>query len=86
MSDMKLVQEMTTSLRNNKAQLDMVNQQISHLDRQGQIAQLTADELGSYPNNEVWRSCGKAFILQSKDKYVTDLKHDENVINEQKKR
>lgn len=85
MSTQQLVQEMTSSLRISQGQLDSVNQQLAHIRRQEQLAQITAKELSSYPTNEVWRSCGKTFILQGKDKYMKDLSHDESILKDQKK-
>ncbi|CCC71964.1 hypothetical protein NCAS_0I02960 [Naumovozyma castellii] len=85
MSANKLAQEMATSLRTSKGQLDLVNQQLTHLSRQETIAQVTAKELESYPTSKVWRSCGKTFILQDKSDYISDLTHDEKLLQEQKK-
>ncbi|CCD23068.1 prefolding complex chaperone subunit NDAI_0B00340 [Naumovozyma dairenensis CBS 421] len=85
MSSSSLIQEMTTTLRTSKGQLDVVNQQLSHLERQEKIAQVTTKELDSYPNDDVWRSCGKAFVLQKKNEYIKDLNHDENLLKDQKK-
>lgn len=77
--------EMTTSLRNSKTQLDIVNQQLVHLERQDRLAQVTEKELESYPVSNVWRSCGKAFILQEKSKYINDLREDETALRDQMK-
>lgn len=49
------------------------------------LAKVTTSELESYPTDQVWRSCGKAFVLQDKSKYVQDLKHDETLLKDQTK-
>lgn len=85
MSNTPFIQELTTNLRASKAQLQSVDQQLSLLERQEKLAQLTTEELKTYPTDKVWRSCGKAFVLQDKSKYIEDLKHDENVVQEQTK-
>lgn len=85
MSQPNLIHDLTNSLRSYKTQLDSANQQLAHLERQGKIAELTAKEISSYPTEEVWRSCGRTFILQDKSTYMTDLEHDENIIKDQKK-
>lgn len=85
MSNTPLIQELTTNLRSSKAQLQSVNQQLSLLERQEKLARLTTEELSNYPTQNVWRSCGKAFVLQDKSKYIDDLKHDETVVQEQTK-
>ncbi|CAB4254709.1 similar to Saccharomyces cerevisiae YJL179W PFD1 Subunit of heterohexameric prefoldin, which binds cytosolic chaperonin and transfers target proteins to it [Maudiozyma barnettii] len=85
MSQPNLIRDLTNSLRSYKTQLDSANQQLAHLEKQEKIAQLTAKELDSYPTEEVWRSCGRTFILQDKSKYMADLEHDEGIINDQKK-
>lgn len=81
----QLVQELATNLRTSKIQLQTVNQQLDHLERQSKLADVTTRELDSYPTDKVWRSCGKTFILQDKGKYISDLKHDEGVLQEQVK-
>lgn len=81
----QLAQEMAASLRMNKNQLEIVNQQLFQLERQEKLAQTTVKELDSYPNSDVWRSCGRAFILQDKQDYVKDLNTDEQTIKEQVK-
>ncbi|CEP64423.1 prefolding complex chaperone subunit LALA0_S11e03774g [Lachancea lanzarotensis] len=80
-----IVQEMAASLRSNKAQLEVVNVQLSQLDRQKKLAKLTAQELESYPVGKVWRSCGKAFVLQDRSTYTGDLASDEKVVEDQLK-
>ncbi|SCW03149.1 LAFE_0G04038g1_1 [Lachancea fermentati] len=80
-----IVQEMAASLRSTRAQLDVVNAQIAQLERQRKIAQVTTKELDSYPVEQVWRSCGKMFILQDKEKYTEDLSRDEKTVEEQMK-
>lgn len=85
MSGPGLAQEMATSLRMNKNQLEIVNQQLFQLERQEKLAETTVKELDSYPNADVWRSCGRAFILQDKKEYVKDLNADEDSIKEQVK-
>ncbi len=78
-------QEMATTLRMNKGQLEIVEQQLSQLERQQKFAQATAKELESYPTETVWRSCGRAFVLQDKDSYIKDLGTDEKTLEEQAK-
>ena len=85
MSNLPIVQELTLNLRNSKFQLESVNQQLALLQRQEKLAEVTTKELDSYPNDKIWRSCGKTFILQDKSKYISDLNHDETVLKEQKK-
>ncbi|CCK69343.1 prefolding complex chaperone subunit KNAG_0C02320 [Huiozyma naganishii CBS 8797] len=85
MTTPQLMQEMTASLRSYKVQLDTVNQQLFHIERQDKLAAVTAKELNSYPTDHVWRSCGRAFILQEKDKYVADLSSGEAALKEQMK-
>ncbi|SCV03387.1 LANO_0G03840g1_1 [Lachancea nothofagi CBS 11611] len=80
-----IVQEMAASLRSSKAQLEVVNAQLLQLDRQKKLAQVTAKELDSYPVEQVWRSCGKAFVLQDRSKYTEDLGSDEKLVEEQLK-
>lgn len=76
---------MAASLRTSKAQLEVVNSQLGQLDRQRKLAQLTAQELESYPVEKVWRSCGKAFVLQDRAQYTADLSSDEKLVEEQAK-
>ncbi|CAL9731796.1 prefoldin subunit 1 [Monosporozyma unispora] len=83
MSAPDIFNEMTNSLRNSRTQLDVVNQQLMHLERQDKLAQVTEKELDSYPVENVWRSCGKAFILQDKSQYISDLREDETALKEQ---
>lgn len=83
MSTPQIVEEMTNSLRTNKLQLDSVNQQLFHLERQDKLATITEQELNSYPVEKVWRSCGKAFILQEKSEYLNDLHVDEQLLKDQ---
>ncbi|KAK5782230.1 prefolding complex chaperone subunit PWA37_005225 [Arxiozyma heterogenica] len=85
MSTPDLFNEMSNNLRDSKTQLEAVNQQLLHLERQDKITQVTEKELESYPVDIVWRSCGKAFILQKKSLYIKDLREDENVLREQMK-
>lgn len=85
MSQPNLITELSNTLRSYKAQLDTVTQQLTQLQRQEKLAQLTTKELESYPTDQVWRSCGKTFILQDKSKYINDLSHDEGIIKDQKK-
>lgn len=85
MSSLPLVQELATNLRTSKAQLQSVEQQLALLERQEKIAKVVTEELKSYKTDKVWRSCGKAFVLQDKSKYVDDLQHDEKVVKEQTK-
>ncbi|QLG75033.1 hypothetical protein HG535_0H03600 [Zygotorulaspora mrakii] len=85
MSVSPIIQELTSNLRSSKAQLNVVTQQLDRLERQDMLAKVTATELESYPVDKVWRSCGKAFILQDKSKYVDDLKHDEVIVKDQSK-
>ncbi|CUS24710.1 LAQU0S18e02498g1_1 [Lachancea quebecensis] len=80
-----IVQEMAAALRSSRAQLEVVNMQLAQLDRQKKLAQLTAKELESYPVEKVWRSCGKAFVLQDRTKYTADLESDEKLVDEQAK-
>ncbi|SCU99569.1 LAME_0G03862g1_1 [Lachancea meyersii CBS 8951] len=80
-----IVQEMASSLRSSRAQLDVVNVQLAQLDRQKKLAKLTAQELDSYPVGKVWRSCGKAFVLQDRSTYTGDLASDEKQVEEQMK-
>lgn len=81
----QLAQELATNLRSSKAQLNTVNQQLLMLERQDKLAQVTTNELESYPVNKVWRGLGKAFVLQDKSKYVKDLNHDAGIVEEQNK-
>ncbi|AQZ13334.1 PFD1 (YJL179W) [Zygosaccharomyces parabailii] len=81
----QLAQELATNLRASKTQLNTVNQQLAHLERQEQLAKVTTQELESYPADRVWRGCGKAFVLQDKSKYIDDLSHDVGVVKEQTK-
>lgn len=83
MSNVPFMQELATNLRSSRAQLQTVDQQLNMLARQEKLAQVTTEELKSYPTDKVWRSCGKAFVLQDKSKYVDDLKHDETILKEQ---
>lgn len=85
MSVPPVVEEMTNSLRTNRLQLDSVNQQLFHLERQDKLAKLTEQELNTYPVENVWRSCGKAFILQDKSEYLDDLHQDEKLLKDQLK-
>lgn len=85
MSNLPIIQELTTNLRSSKAQLQSVEQQLALLERQEKLAKVVTEELKSYGTDKVWRSCGKAFVLQDKSKYVNDLKHDETVVKEQTK-
>ena len=85
MSNTSALADVANSLRSYRSQLGSVNQQLAHLENQEKIAQLTSKELGSYPNDHVWRSCGRSFILQDKSKYISDLEHDEGIIKDQKK-
>ncbi|QLL30379.1 hypothetical protein HG536_0A01960 [Torulaspora globosa] len=85
MSATPFIQELTANLRASKAQLQSVEQQLGLLERQEKLAKLTTQELATYPTDKVWRSCGKAFILQEKSKYIDDLKHDQSVVQEQTK-
>ncbi|EDO18992.1 hypothetical protein Kpol_2002p63 [Vanderwaltozyma polyspora DSM 70294] len=85
MSNQQIAQELTTNLRNVKIQLDTVSQQLMHLETQEKLAEVTTKELESYPNDQIWKACGKAFVLQDKSKYVTDLKEDVGTLKEQKK-
>lgn len=85
MSTHPLLQELTTNLRSSKVQLQQVDQQLALLERQEKLARLVTEELKSYKTDQVWRSCGKAFVLQDKSKYVEDLRHDEDVVKEQSK-
>ncbi|SCV00913.1 LAMI_0G08108g1_1 [Lachancea mirantina] len=78
-----ILQEMASSLRSSKAQLEVVNMQLSRLERQQKLASVTAKELESYPVENVWRSCGKMFMFQDKAKYVTELSQDEKSVEEQ---
>ncbi|SCU97026.1 LADA_0H04016g1_1 [Lachancea dasiensis] len=80
-----IVQEMASSLRSSKAQLEVVNRQLAQLDRQKKLAQVTAKELETYPVGKVWRSCGKAFVLQDRSTYTKDLGSDEKLVEEQLK-
>ncbi|QLQ77945.1 hypothetical protein HG537_0A01920 [Torulaspora globosa] len=85
MSTTPFIQELSANLRVSKAQLQSVNQQLSLLERQDKLAKLTTQELATYPTDKVWRSCGKAFILQEKSKYIEDLTHDQSLVEEQTK-
>ena len=85
MSTPEVFKEMSNNLRDSKTQLEVVNQQLSHLERQDKIAQVTEKELELYPVDNIWRSCGKAFVLQKKSQYIEDLHEDESVLREQMK-
>lgn len=85
MSTPAIFNEMTNSLRSSKTQLEIVNQQLQQLERQDKIAQVTEKELEAYPVDKVWRSCGKAFILQEKGQYINDLHDDETALRDQMK-
>lgn len=85
MSQLPLHQELLDGLRNYTTQLNSVKQQLSFLDRQRSILQVTASEVSSYPTDKVWRSCGKAFILQDKQRFLDDLKEQERNTVEQEK-
>ncbi|CDO91813.1 unnamed protein product [Kluyveromyces dobzhanskii CBS 2104] len=78
-----IVKEMSNSLRNTRSQLDMTVVQLTQLQRQKKIAELTDDELGNYQNEKVWRSCGRMFINQDKQAYTVDLHRDEKELEEQ---
>ncbi|AGO12219.1 AaceriAEL139Wp [[Ashbya] aceris (nom. inval.)] len=78
-----LIQEIAAGLRNSKGQLEMVMAQLTQLQRQKQLAQVTAKELGSYPVDQVWRSCGKMFLVESKTDYTQQLDADAKTIEEQ---
>lgn len=85
MSTSPIVQELATNLRTSKAQLEAVGQQLDLVERQEKLAQLTTKELESYPTDKIWRSCGKAFVLQDKSNYIEDLNHDEGILKDQSK-
>ncbi|CCH63110.1 hypothetical protein TBLA_0J01120 [Henningerozyma blattae CBS 6284] len=79
----QLSNEIVNTLRTSQQQLVTVKAQIQQLERQDRIAQLTKQELNSYDNKNVWRSCGRAFVLQKKESYIEDLSKDESTVKEQ---
>lgn len=79
------MQEIFNTLRDTNLQLGIVKKQLSELERQKQLAQVTSQELVSYPVDKVWKSCGKTFLLQDKQIYVNDLSHNIRAIDEQVK-
>ena len=78
-----IVKEMANPLRNSRSQLDMTLTQLEQLQRQRKIAEVTGKELNNYENDKVWRSCGKMFLQEDKSSYISDLSHDEKLLDEQ---
>lgn len=82
-SNDRLIEEIATEVRNGKTQLELVLNQLNQLNRQKQIAKVTSDDLKSYPGDNIWRSCGRMFLLQKKNSYTDELASDLLSIDEQ---
>ncbi|AMD20345.1 HDL399Wp [Eremothecium sinecaudum] len=82
-SNDKLIQEIAAGVRSAKAELDLVVAHLNQMQSRKELAQITSKELASYPVDDIWRSCGKMFMLQKKDTYTEELKKDETAIDGQ---
>ncbi|KAH3899666.1 related to Prefoldin subunit 1 [Saccharomycodes ludwigii] len=82
MSDPKMLQEIINNLKQSKQQLQIVESQIISLESQKKLANQTLQELKNYDKNELWRGCGRMYMLQDKSKYENSLKTDTKSIDD----
>ncbi|ODV61496.1 prefolding complex chaperone subunit [Ascoidea rubescens DSM 1968] len=79
----KLLVEMNANLRKNEADLQMVNIQLNRRNNSLKLNELTTSELKKDKVDTVWKGCGKMFYKQSSEKYLTDLKMQDDNLKEQ---